>query len=258
MKKSMSLLLALMMIFALAVPAFAGNQQLATNQKALDVAGESVAPTITVTMPTGVTLGLNPYKMKYAGATAFFKNEKGSQAQIISPIAVIENKSDCKLSVEATVSATAEGNIVLKSGDAVGNVETTGTKSGDYLKNVYLTVQIGEAKDKTGSGWKAATAPTAAVLVPASANYADANAKKAAADYKAKESDGTARTESATDGKMKPVELDATDGKTANYLGIKFDGKAAEAPTVAWEAADKINVALVFTFNPVVLPVSPS
>jgi len=240
-----------MMIFALAVPAFAGNQQLAKNQRGLDVAGESVAPTITVTMPAGVTLGLNPYKMKYAGATAFFKDKKGSQDQIISPIAVIENKSDCKLSVEATVTATGTANIVLKSGDVVNNPETTGTNSGDTLKNVFLKVQIGEAKDKTGSDWK--TAPTAAVLVPSASDV-----KKAAADYKAKESDGTARTESANEGKMKPVELAATDGKTANYLGIKFSGTAATAPKVAWEKTDKVDVALVFTFNPVVLPVSPS
>lgn len=238
MKKMTSVLLALVMIFALAIPAFADDPA-PSNVRNLAIDGEAVAPTITVTMPSGVALGLNPYKMKYAGATAFFKNEKGSQAQIISPIAVIENKSDVKLDVCAAITATPTTGVTLV--ETAAEATSSGTVT---AKNVYLTVQLGEAADKTGSGWKASTAPTAVVVQD---------------DGKALYGlDGTdaITTDTPADGTMKAVSIDATDGKTANYIGFKFDGAAVDAPATAWTDADKINVSIVFTFNPVVLPVA--
>jgi hypothetical protein len=237
MKKMTSVLLALVMIFALAIPAFA-NQ--APNPNQVDVAGESVAPTVTVSMPSGVTLGLNPYKMKYAGSTAFFKNEKGKQDQIISPIAVIENKSDVKLDVCAVVTATPSTGLSL-----VQDADAAATSNTNTAKTVYLTMQLGEAADKTGTGWKDANAaPTAAVFT--------------AAGKVLYGMDGTTviDTDDADGGKMTAVSIDATDGKTANYIGFKFGGAAAEAPATAWDSNDKIGVSIVFTFNPVVLTVA--
>jgi len=241
MKKMTSVLLALVMIFALAIPAFAEDPAPApSNQKSVDVGGEAVAPTITVTMPTGVVLGLNPYKMKYAGATAFLKNEKGKQDQILSPMAVIENKSDVKLSVNATVTATASTEDIT----FVQTANDAATSASNDAKTVFLTVQIAEAKDKTGSGWKSDTAPTAAVLTAdGEAFYGNDGTSDIAAD-------------AADTGKMKAIEIDATDGKVANYIGFKFAGAAAEAPETPWDSNDKIDVAVVFTFNPVVLTVA--
>lgn len=237
MKKMTSILLALVMIFALAIPAFADDPA-PDNEKTMQVDGEAVAPTITVTMPTGVVLGLNPYKMKYNGTTAFLKNEKGKQDQIISPIAIIENKSDVKLSVNVAVTATATDGISFKQ-----TADAAKTSAENVDKTVYLTVKIGEAADKTGTAFKG-TAPTAAVLTDdGEAFYGNDGANDITAD-------------AAADGKMKAIEIEATDGKTANYIGFKFEGSAAEAPATAWDSNDKIDVSLVFTFNPVVLPVA--
>lgn len=235
MKKMTSVLLALVMIFALAVTAFAED----ADPNKVPIAGETVAPKITVTMPTGVTLGLNPYKMKYAGSTAFFKNEKGKQDQIISPIAVIENKSDVKLDVCAVVTATPTTGVSL-----VQTASAAATSDDNTAKTVYLTVQLGEAADKTGSGWKASTAPAEAVFT-----------EEGEVLY-GKDGTDVIDTDTPASGTMKAVSIDATDGKTANYIGFKFGGAAAEAPNDAWVEADKIDVSIVFTFNPVVLDVA--
>jgi len=246
MKKTVTLLLALAMIFALALPAFAGQQQ---SDKTVEATAETVAPTVTVTMPTGVVLGLNPYGMVYAGATAFLKNLKGQQLQILSAPAVIENKSDVKLSVSAEATAKPSDSITLVSGGAIVSGDFTGTSSDK--KAVYLTMQLGQVTDKTGASWINNTTPTSAAFDAATKKVLYGPAVQSGAGW-AVNSGGTlvTFTPDATVGKMPPIIIPATDGKAANYIGFQFGGAANDKATTAWTTSDTLSVSVVFTFNP--------
>lgn len=232
MKKTMSLLLALIMVLALAVPVFASGS--------VSVGAEILAPTTTVTMPTGVVLGLNPYGMTYSGSNPFLKSLKDSQDQILSVAAVIENKSDTKLAVSATATATIASADATNAAVALVTSDTFADTVVD--KQICLKMQLGET-DKDG-GWTG-TEPTAAVFPASSASFASP-----VVYYGVGSDNAVITTDTPNSGTMKAVEIAATDGKTPNYIGFKFSGAMNDHPTAAWASGDKVTVSVAFTFKP--------
>lgn len=261
MKKTMSLLLAFTLAFALTIPVFASSNT-------VNVAGETISPTIQVTMPVGVVIGLNPYGMTYSGHAPFFKSMEDSDktAQILSLPAVIENRSDSKISVcaEATTAVTSSGTpstdtdkVQIDATDLSGsNNKYAATEK---AKKIQLTMQLGEVNDD--GTWKD-TAPDAAVFNIKTGEAVDSAAKvyygidkkftDATNDDLPITADGdgtTATLADKTKGLMKAVEIAApTDG--VNYIGFKFGGVVNDHPQTAWGSGDTLIATLVFDFKP--------
>lgn len=206
MKKIISLMMAMVMAFALMIPA------LADDTVTTAVAGSTLVPTIAIEAPSGVTLVLNPYRMKYNGD---IKQLKDSQAQILALPGVYVNKTDGDLRIEMTFTATPSTGVALKN-----TSQTTGT-----AKNVYLTVQFGLMTDKDGSAFSG--------TVTAKPFNQSSGATNAVLEYK--------KTSSADDRLL----VAATDGKNANYFGFKFGGNAVPEPTTNWSSSDKVDVSVV-------------
>jgi len=218
MKKTLSMFLAMVMAFALTIPAFA--QQDDPSTKNVAVAGKVAAPTINVEVPSDVTLTLNPYQMKYNGEIKALKDKTD---QILSVPAVFVNKTDGKLNAELTATATLPTGVTIASSSATA--ETT--------KKVYLTMQFGMVTDKTGASWDGTT-PTAYAFETSN------NATKV--EYK-KDATGT---------DPKALEIAATDGKTANYFAFSFGGDMSkDLASGTWAAGDAISVAVVLKLSPV-------
>jgi len=246
MKKTMSLLLAFTLAFALTIPVFAASNT-------VNVAGETISPTIEVTLPVGVVIGLNPYGMTYSGHAPFFKTMEDTDktAQILSMTAVIENRSDSKIGVCAEVtatpgspaSATADADKVQLDATAPSN---NAYESTELAKKIYLTMQLGEANED--GTWVSSTAPTAAVFNPGTAV---GSAGKVYYGVDKSADPATAITaDAATTGKMKAVEIAAPEAGSANYIGFKFGGVVNDHPTTAWGSGDTLIATLVFEFKP--------
>lgn len=231
MKKATSILLALVLALTLAVPAFAGSVGSADNT--VEVKGHMVSPTITMTMPIGVMVALNPYRLKYSGASPFLKSLKDSQDQILSVAGVIENKSTSKVSVSAVATATATGFSLVSGGNVDSNGKFAATET---TKKAVLKMQLGEATDKDGTY---ATAPAEAVFTSDKVYYG----------YKA---DATViSADSVNAGEMKAVEIAAPDSG-ANYIAFKFSGAMNDhlARNLKWSDSDTLSISVAFTFKP--------
>lgn len=245
MKKTMSLLLAFTLAFALTIPVFAASNT-------VNVAGETISPTIEVTMPVGVVIGLNPYGMTYSGHAPFFKSMEDSEKtkQILSLPAIIENRSDSKIAVcaEATATVTTGGTpgdtnkVQLDGGAAPTNNKYADTET---AKKIHLTMQLGEVKDD--GTWQGTTEPKAAVFIPGSTT---GDPGKVYYGVDKSGSTATAIPADAEDtGKMKAVEIAApTDG--VNYIGFRFGGVVNDHPETAWASGDTLVATLVFDFKP--------
>jgi hypothetical protein len=221
MKKHISLFMAIAMIFALAVPAFAAATP---GESTVNVAGGISAPTIEIEAPSEASLVLNPYRMVYNGE---IKALKDSQDAILSLPGVYVNKTDVDLMIEVTATANPSANITL-SDTAVADTETA--------KKVELKFAFGEMSDKDG------------------ASFATNSTNHAAAAIDTSKKVELKKTDS-TDTRLK---MAATDGKTPNYFGFQFSGSATPNPTTAWDTSDKIDVAVVVKATPIALTVSSS
>jgi type 1 fimbria pilin len=229
MKKRISLLMAIAMIFALAIPAFASSAPV-PGESTVTVTGSISAPTIEIEAPSESSLVLNPYKMKYSGEIKLLKD---SQEQILSLPGVYVNKTNVDLMIKVTATATPSTDVVL--------VAAAPAAAGE-VKQVELKFAFGEMSGKDG------------------AEFVTANTtNKAAADFPAVASDATTsvieyKKDTSSDTRIR---LAATDGKTPNYFGFKFSGSATADPDTAWNSDDKIDVAVAVKATPVSLVVTP-
>lgn len=215
-KKIMSTALASVMALSLAVPAFAADGDLEQNAA---ITGTTQAPTIKITVPATGAVTVNPYKM------AVSVDGSDVTDQIISATQYIENASDVAIKVSAEVTGTAAGNL------AFATATTQGTKA--VTTNsvfMYLEMDVADKNDGTAD-------PTWATA------YDSKSTKQILVSTKATK-------------KADMLTLAAGTGtaaaSTGGYAAFHLAGDAASTPTTAWAAADKADVAIVFTFTPTV------
>lgn len=169
MKKVLSLVLALAMVLALAVPAFAA----AANTT--DFTGTTEAPTISVTVPAAGTFIVNPYKMTVQDAAGADTTD-----QVVAATQYVTNTSDVPLTVDVTVTGTVEGTAAFATASTQGSRAPT-------TNSVFLYAEFGIATKNDGTAdptWADAYSTTATnqVLVGARAATKKAVAKLAATD----------------------------------------------------------------------------
>jgi hypothetical protein len=242
MKKFISMMMALALTFALAIPAFAGEVSsgssrtfsasgsaslAASGQYQFNMGAAVNIPTINVYVPTANTntdkVVLNPYGLKYT-----LDGEELTD-QIISTPIYLGSLSNVPLKVGMNVKATVAGNAALGTKSFAEDTKTT-------TNSVFLWGQVVDG----GSG--------------------------ASVDLTATPS-GFASAYDATEGKTGsmilvgadvtrtglytiPAADDATDTTNTNWACAKFFGDAVKAPTTPWANGDTVTLAITFTFTP--------
>lgn len=239
MKKFFSLIMALSMVLALAVPAFATDNAFAAEnnklQQNMSIKATTAEITIKLSLPT---LGenpvvVNPYKLSFNSKLNGSDMSAASTDQIISPVFNIRNATNCELSADVTVTTTVGGNMTLATApqatgdDAAAKAKALAaiTKNSAYIE--FRTAQT------------AANAVVTALPAQAAAN-SDAGTP---ANYFALKNGAVTVKKIAT---LAPV----TTADTYNYLGFGFTGDAATQPTTAWTKSDTVTVAVAWTFTP--------
>lgn len=232
MKKFTSLLLALVMTFALAIPAFADGPAYSDKaSQSLTAQGVTRVPTIQIAMPTMGTnpFVLNPYKLSFAvklnGSDTATTADTVKTKQIVAPIYTITNGTGAILTVDITATGTVGGNLKLAA-EALGEAAATETKN-----NVFCGLY---AATRTGT-----TATTEANLV-----------KTDNLIVAIKAGDATKKNALTLDAATVTYDDAGTPTVgTANYIDFTFSGDAAQNPTAGWSSKDTLKVALAFTFN---------
>lgn len=213
MKKTFSLMMAMIMVIALALPVFASE-----DEYEVEATGITAAPTIKVTMPKGMSVVLNPYKMSYTNQTLSIS---ANQSTFISPAVSIKNESNVALKMEVKGAAVPADNLKVVS--ASNNVQTS--TPGD--KNVYI--QLNVEVDKTAD-------------VQASTTVATTTNKALSS------SDGTLFGVSGTTDTRLAL---AAVASGATYVWLQFSGDVNSNPKEAYTAEDTLDATLTFTFTPV-------
>ena len=177
----------------------------------VDVSTEVSVPTIKITVPGDTKVAINPYKMAYEMDSVEYTDVLANAEK------AIKNESDVAISVSATASAKAsEGSEVVLATTALKGTETT--------KSVFAYLEVAEKTDES----------TAAAF---------------AESFNTKAANQLALTTKETT-KKGMITLAAGDA-TATYAGFKILGDAAAKPAKAWTTADKMDISLVFSFDPV-------
>lgn len=137
MKKFTSLVLALAMCLALAVPAFATEQ---TGDLTTEI--ESMLPELTMTFPTSSTILLNPYRMAYTNTDIVTGIDVGDRFQIMNTVFSILSETLSSVKVTATFSGSVSGNAAFA---------TAPVAPGDTGHDVYLALTYATANSATAS-----------------------------------------------------------------------------------------------------------
>lgn len=201
------------MALSLAVPAFASGNTATSLTQNTEVTGNTEVPTISITVPATAAVIVNPYKMTV-------QNDAGTDVtdQIVSATQYIKNESDVALKVSTEVTGKPAGTLTL------ATATTQGTKA-VTTNSVFMYFEIGAATADDGTGdptWAAAYDSKAATQI-----LVGSKAVK----------------------KADMLTLGAGD-QAATYAAYRLTGDAASAPTTAWTSADKVDVAIAFTFTP--------
>lgn len=234
MKKIISMMMALAMTLALAIPAFASSDvtistALNTNGHTFNVTGLTKTPTIKVYVPTaGATdkLVLNPYALsfKFDDENA---NETAKKDQIITSPIFLGSLSDVPLVIGMNVKATTAGNVVLATKSLAEDTKTT-------TNSVFIWGQVVDA----GTSATLPTVPTTFATAYDTTEGKTGSMILVGADV--------TRT-----GLYTIPACTATTGAANNkWACVKFFGDAVKAPTTPWANTDKVDLAITFTFTP--------
>lgn len=230
-KKLASLALVIVMLMALAVPAFANSPTYNDKQEqSVTMKGGTQVPKIQIILPSGAALTnsflLNPYKISYSGATTAIggystvSGAGGSSApQVISPVLQITNATNSKMQVDVTVTTTLAGNMTLLT---AAYTDAT-TRQKDTKNNAFLFLNLSNSSTQITAA--TITAPTYSATNSIVLKAGDV--KKTGALY-----------------------TDEASADAPKYINIQFGGEMAEAPSTPWTDKDTATVALAFTFTP--------
>lgn len=254
-KRIASALLAGVMAVSMAVPAFAAQNEPANlNDGAtanVKMNGELKSPVIKVTVPTTMTVVLNPYSLQHVVAAKDSVTSGTPAADVISDNQIVfapiymanYSASNIKVSVTATGSVTSAD---TKAPVSFATATTNNATKPVTTKSVfmYLDLSVADADPKAPSQESdiepaayAATNKTQLLVAAKAATMTDAVTMAAATvdpdfDY--------------TSGDYEDITLAV---KSA-YAVLKVGGDCAGNPTSPWVNGDAVNVDLAFTFAP--------
>lgn len=225
MKKVLSIVLALTLVLALAVPAFATSTTLTDTTKFatganVKVTGETTVGNIKVVIPTTGAIITNPYGLSIKHTNGVV-DENGTPAvdQIISPTYYITSESDVALNVIANVTAMPAGNAKLATASLADDT-TTKTNS------IFLTFTMAAVANTTTAVTPKLEADTDCIVVGSKATPLG-------------------------NGDDKIVLAKGGTESAPKCVGYRFGGNAVKEPTTAWAKADKVTATIAFTFEPV-------
>lgn len=214
MKKTFSLMMAMIMAIALMLPVFASE-----DEYEVEATGITSAPTIKVTMPKGMSVVLNPYKMSYSNQGLSISN---NQSTFISPAVSIKNESNVALKMQVKGAAVPTDN--LKVVNTSNSVQTTA--AGDKNVFIQLNVEVNKTTDVVATTTVATTTNT--VLSSSDATLFGVSGQ--------------------TDTRLA---LDAVASGSATYVWLQFSGDVNSNPKEPYTAEDTLGANLTFTFTPV-------
>lgn len=216
MKKTLSLVMALIMVMALAIPAFAAGASTDPYNKTTEVAGTTKVPTITVTIPGTSTITVNPYKMDVSVGSDT-KND-----QIISPVQYVKNESDVAIALDVSITGKVEGEAVFATAPVTDKVTT---------KSAFVYFEIKAATSEDGNG-----DPTWATAYDSKATDQVLLAAKAVV--------------------KKDVAKLGKGDETATYAAFRLNGNVADKSTKPWAGTDKVGATIAFTIKPAIAEAS--
>jgi len=226
-KKFLSMVLALAMIFTLCVSAFADDEFKATATVKI--------PSITVTVPQTGTLFINPmgFTVKIADGEAASNDDEANtktNSKIVSPIYTISNGSPMKLDVNVIGSVTPD------SANKALTIATAPISSDDTKNSVFIYTQFGAV---TGDDGEETFSPApAAYTVPADS----------ATTFPQLALTTKVPTKAVNVGTV------AAGGDDPAKFGFQFLGDCTANPKLDWNAGDKVEVNLIFSFKPNLTP----
>lgn len=215
MKKLTSIFLAMVMMFALAIPALAqqnndtGSTEL---EHEYEYTGEQETMTIDLKLPGATNIVLNPYKMQHSDTASFYVDKLADQ--VFSIPSTVRSKSNVALKVGMKITGAPEGVTFVANDQAA-------TLSANDAKNVYVAMQYG-LTDADGAPPTPATKMNDIVI--------------------------SSTAKDLTDAEMVTMPIGNT---TPQYLSIVFTGAANDKPSEAYTPDDKIGVTIAYTFIPV-------
>lgn len=226
MKKVLSVVLALMLVVAMAAPAFAtvttpGSQEITDPAKLMNgvtnkVTGTTSVGVLKITVPTTNAVVLNPYGLSLKVSATGTEDASGTQVtdQVISPAQAIKSESTSNVKVSAIVTGNAGGNVKFATASLASDT-TTKTNS------VFLNF-VAAAPDATGvTAGSELTAITPAVTINVGTK-------------------ASVKTELGT--------LPAGD-TAAQYLPFQLQGDAVQNPTTPWTTKDTVGASIAFSFD---------
>ena len=137
MKKVLCLVLAMVMLMALAVPAFADDEN------EVEVGSTVNVPTIDVTLPTAEAITLNPYGLEVGTGK--------DTAQIQQDAMFLENKSDVAVKVNLAVTGVLPETNTDKVAFATATTVPASGKSAATTKSIFLYVDVQEVASATAA-----------------------------------------------------------------------------------------------------------
>lgn len=221
MKKVLSLVLALALVLAIAVPSFAStdNTLSAGGASASNVTtGTPEIPTINVTVPTTASFVINPYKMDVLPEGGTAGTDEVSDT-VISTNQVITNTSNIGLNIGVTI--TGKGGSGVTFVDSITDATKTNSVALEFIYKV-----LGDAAD-------ADTVKTTGAAEDLSAETTKAKV--------------TAKATPIENG----IALAAPAAGKANGIAFVIAGDVVTAPTKPWTASMTATVTTVFTITPV-------
>lgn len=235
MKKVTALFLAMLMVMALAVPAFAEENAGDPNKKEMEVTTTVKVPAIDVDVPTTGVVFINPMgftvklddgaKATVAEATATENNVTTSE-QIVSPVSFITNASAMKLDVKAYAYAEDSDIEILEQAPQANSTDQQvfvyalfSTVAADAKATTKKLTKADYAAPQNGAG------NTLAVLA---------------------EDPGDDATYQVV-GTMNPAT--GTEDTAKTYLAYQFFGNVVQEPETEWEDGATFKVHMVFKFS---------
>lgn len=271
-KKLASLLIAGLMVFSMAMPAFAtmanlggtttqtpvtstttgGDSDTSNLSRSMQFKGETNVPTISVDMVTEAKIILNPY-----GLTVQVSGEDKTDP-VLTETVYISNQSNCPVDISGTFTP------VIPEGSGVKLVATakaadSGTQAKPADKNVFLAVVMGnvansDAKIDFGTiTGNPTTYRAKMVAATAKANFGTFSAgdKDKSGFYILKAADTATKFGDAADTNTNktPYTL-GTGNETPTYIGMRVFGLCEQWVSSEWKTTDTVSVNMAMTIVP--------
>ena len=272
-KKLASLLIAGVMVFSMAVPAFAsgmiggtsqnqsqsqqqgGEQVAASNQpsdlsRSMKFTGTTNVPTINVDMATDAAIVLNPYGLKVT------VNGSELTDPVLTETVLIKNQSNCPIDISGSFTPSVAGDAKLVATAADAN---KGTQASPKDKNVFLAVVMGNVANEsatidfgtiTGSPTTYRDKMVKATKIDNFGTFSTASGA-AKGFYSLKDADTAVNFGDANDAATgkKPYTLGAGN-ENPTYLGLRVFGLCEKWVSSEWKTADTVSVAMAMTIVP--------